>query len=88
MDITIVDALDKIRQLQEVTNHVQQKMLDGFASRDAENARLRAEIVALKTSAPVATQEQLEMMFNGMDIVLEDLIRTFGPVGPGGDPDK
>lgn len=86
MDITIVDALDKIRQLQEVTNHVQQKMLDGFASRDAEIARLKAEIA---NSPNAATLEQIQEVFDKLDITLEDLIRTIpGTItGPGGNPD-
>lgn len=84
--ITINDLLDKTRQLQEVTDNIQAKVVAGYASRDAEIARLKAEI---ENSPNAATLEQIQEVFDKLDITLEDLIRTIpGTVtGPGGNPD-
>lgn len=84
--ITILDLIDKTRQLQEITDSIQKKVVDGFASRDAEIARLKAEI---ENSPNAATAEQVLEVFSKLDATLEDLVRTIpGTItGPGGDPD-
>lgn len=82
MDVTIIDTIDKTRQLQEVVDSTQQKFSNIIAARDAEIARLNAVIA---NSPNAATHEQIQEVFTKMDAAMEDLIRTFFPLPP--DPD-